>query len=166
MPRAKSTTVGQSQKYLEIQSSRAQAGFRENNDCAVVAIAAATGVPYAAAHAALKAAGRKDCRGTFIHQTQKALLALGFRMINVPMSSVIATFPSPHNNLKTITSHHPERFAKVWPRGAFMLRSRRHILAIVDGVNCDWSKGRSLRGVDFYRIEPANGSPGNFSYTI
>ena len=51
--------------YHETDGGRAQHGYRgENNDCVVKSIAIATGIPYPEVHAALKARGRVNGRGT------------------------------------------------------------------------------------------------------
>jgi hypothetical protein len=153
MPRAK--TEGRSDKCAALRAESAEAGLREHNDCAVVAVAAVTGRPYAEVHALMKANGRRDRRSTPIVVTEATLKQLGFRMTELPPRAFINAYPAPHNELKTVTSHHPERFAKVWPKGRFLMRSRSHILAIVDGQNCDWSKGRSLRARKMYQVTQA-----------
>ena len=67
----------------------------------------------------------------------------------------INAYPGRATELKTVTSHHPERFRKVWPTGRFLMSNGAHILAVVDGENCDWSKGRSLRCRRIHLVERA-----------
>src|SRR3546814_19476868 len=77
MPRLKPAPLAYKYKILHAYSK----GFEERADCAVVAVAAAAGVSYHAAHEALRLAGRKAKRGTFFHTTEKAKEALGFRCV-------------------------------------------------------------------------------------
>src|SRR3546814_13098913 len=77
MPRLKPAPLAYKYKILHAYSK----GFEERADCAVVAVAAAAGVSYHAAHDALRLAGRKAKRGTFFHTTEKAMEALGFRCV-------------------------------------------------------------------------------------
>ena len=148
---ARIKTDGASDKYASIRKEQMSLGLRETNDCAVVAVAAIMDVSYEVAHATLKSFGRKDRRGTNTSITLSAIEHLGGTIsprIDVTTKAykdIIASYPAPHNNLASITTHHPERFAKVWPQGRFLMRTRGHILAIVDGKNCDWTKGKAKR---------------------
>src|SRR5688572_11021759 len=126
----------------------ARTAFREHNDCAVIAVSIACGVTYETAHAALKAAGRQDRKGTYAHQTVKAIESLGFRVRTwdrKELRSMIDSYPGIHATHKNITTHHPRRFAKAWEgSGNLLLRTQRHILACKDGTVHDWSINRSL----------------------
>src|ERR1043165_6455934 len=93
-------------------SGREGAGFSgERADCTVRALAACLGIPYAEAHARLKAQGRKDrCRFTFRLHSE----ALGFELVpelsGKRLSHVLAEIPS----------------------GRFLVRVSKHIFAVVD----------------------------------
>lgn len=127
--------------------------LNENNDCAVIAIAAATGLPYVQVHAALAAEGRKPRRGTHIFRSKSALKALGFEAIPVPAAEFIKRYPGGHANARFVTSHHPQRFHKVWADGhSYVMRNRGHMWSVLNGVNHDWCAGRCLRVQDIYRI--------------
>lgn len=128
---------------------------REHNDCAVKAVAVATQTSYEEVLRRMTEFGRKSRRGTPMHVTDQVVHSLGYRMVRVHMMEMIAKYPMPHRAvLKTVTSHHPQRFNRVWTDGnTYLLRTARHILAIVNGVNVDWSKGQALRGHALYRIE-------------
>src|SRR3546814_5698392 len=66
MPRLKPAPLAYKYKILHAYSK----GFEERADCAVVAVAAAAGVSYHAAHEALRLAGRKAKRGTFFRSEE------------------------------------------------------------------------------------------------
>lgn len=131
-------------------SSEAQ---KENNDCAVVAVAVATGTPYNEVHRLMKENGRKEGRGTFTNITKATLAALGYDMKTVRMRDYIDRYPGNHKNLKSVTSHHPRRFNEVWADGnTYLFQSNAHIWAVVNGQNHDWSINRALRVIDICKI--------------
>lgn len=128
--------------------------MNENNDCTVKAIAITTGVPYPEVHAALKKAGRKDGKGANIYQMQVACKALGYRMVSVPKEKFLSKYPK-SANLKNITTHHPEKYNKVWKDGKnYIFSVTRHVAAVVDGVNHDWTVGRFKRVQAVYEVTP------------
>jgi hypothetical protein len=89
----------------------------DKNFCTVVALAAICRIPVAEAKAAMAAQGRKDGQGASDLAMIKAAKALGFEMKQVPFAEywdIIKSYPGAHKNLKTITTHHPVRFAKAW----------------------------------------------------
>lgn len=152
MPAIKKTGAADEYRALRADS----ATFNENNDCTVVAIAAVTGVPYAVAHAALAAEGRKNGRGCFKPQQRAALEKLGFKLIRLPVESVLHSYPHPYNQLKNVTTHHPERVKGFWADGAkYLFYTRGHVAAIINGVNVDWTKGRAKRVLEIYRVVEA-----------
>lgn len=131
------------------------AAFGEKNDCTVRAISLAAGISYAEAHALLAAEGRKQGHGVHFKSMFIPMLArLGFHAQRVNLHEIIATYPGVHSGLKNVTTHHPARFAKVWPKGTFIMFTARHVLAIKDGVNHDWTKGRAIRCESLWRITP------------
>lgn len=130
--------------------SRAQG---EDNDCTVKAISVVTGVSYEEAHAALKAAGRKDGRGTHRINQVHALASLGYKMVRIPTRSIIEAYPGVHRNLQSVTTHHPERFSDAWAdMPPCLLYSNRHVSAFRDGELHDWAKGRALRCYEVMRV--------------
>lgn len=124
----------------------------EHNDCTVKAIAIATGVEYSKVHAELKKVGRKNNKGATIWQMQRACVALGFKMVSVPKKNFLDKYPK-SANLKNITTHHPEKFNKVWKDGKkYIFSTARHVAAVINGVNHDWTVGRSLRVQVVYEV--------------
>lgn len=113
----------------------------EKNDCAVKAIAIATGTPYAEVHAELTRQGRKRRSGTYFHQTEGAVKNLGFELQRVMVRS--ATVRTIARELKT---------------GTYLVRVHRHILCLKEGKVEDWSDGRLHRIVDVHRVVKA-GTP-------
>jgi len=125
----------------------------EHNDCAVVAVAAACGVTYDAAHAMLAKVGRKNRHGTYPRHTHAAVFQFGFTLTRVSAFDFISRYPKAHQVLRSVTTHHPDRFKSVWQDGeTYIIHTRSHVLAVRNGVNVDWTRGRAKRAVDIYRV--------------
>lgn len=138
-----------------VATLQASAGLGETNDCTVRALSIAAGISYEEAHALLAAEGRKNGKGIYFKSMFIPILArLGFHAQRVALHEIIATYPGVHSGLKSVTTHHPARFAKVWPKGTFMMFTPRHVLTIKDGVNHDWTKGRAIRAESLWRVTP------------
>lgn len=156
MPRA--IAKGGFDQYANVRAGSIRA-VGENNDCTVVAFAAATGCGYDVAHETLERLGRKRGRGFHTFQMVEAARKMGFKVENVPMNEMIQQYPGVHKGLRSVTSHHPDRFNKVWADGRnYWLRSNGHVLAIVNGVTIDWSRGKALRGKTLYRLTKIDGA--------
>lgn len=153
MPRP--TAQGRSEVYH--QHSAHRRALNEHNDCAVRAVAAATGRAYDEVHALFRAAGRRDAAGTPINITRHVLKLLGYEMRYVYTQDIISQYPSNHARvLKSVTTHHPDRFNKVWANGkTYFMFTPGHILAVVNGVNHDWTRGHALRAISLYEMVPA-----------
>ena len=127
--------------------------FKENNDCAVVAVSVATGTPYNVVHKIMKQNGRKEGRGTFHTITKKTLAVLGYELKTVWARDFIDRYPGRHKNLRSVTSHHPRRFHDVWADGkTYLFQSNSHIWCVRDGENRDWSINRALRVIHIYEL--------------
>lgn len=104
---------------------RGESGLKEARDCAVRATATVLGIPYAEAHAKLKALGRRDrCRFKFWRVTE----TLGLQQ-------------RPDLTCRTLKSILPEL-----SRGRFIVRIARHVFAVVDGVIHDRPQDAALPG--------------------
>ena len=144
--------TGTSDKFKELNLISSY--YKERGDCTVISIAATTGRSYEDTHVALKAAGRVDGQGARLSVMRKAIDALGFTVTEMPKEMFINRYPKSHRRLKSVTSHHPERFNKVWKDGCnYIFINCKHALAVVDGENCDWSKGKALRVQRIWKIE-------------
>lgn len=141
------------QEYLTLRA--ASADNNERGDCAVVAVAAVTGVTYEVALQALTAAGRRPRKGTYTRTIHAALQDMGFRVVRMDArADFIARYPTAHQCLKSVTTHHPRRFHDVWADGAaYLLYTANHVAAVVNGVNHDWTRGRALRAQQIFRVE-------------
>lgn len=136
------------------QLNETSAAMGETNDCAVKAVALVANVSYAQAHEALKQRGRKARRGAYTHDIIKAVRAAGKEVILVDQRSIIAHYPSPHCNvLKGLTTHHPRRFNKVWPKGRYLMFVARHVAAVIDGELHDWTVNKAKRVVALYQVK-------------
>ena len=154
MPRIHRTSLSEDYCNMSIEAGK----IGDRNDCAVRAISLACDVPYAEVHALLKKLGRKEGKGTPLIASERAIMELGFRIRKWPFAEhrgMIATYPSPHNRLHSITTHHLRRFPQAWAgcHPNMIWITARHMLAVKDGVVRDWSINRALRVWHIWEIE-------------
>lgn len=143
--------TSRSDEYLEMKESARE--MNETNDCSVRAIAVVCDLEYKEAVALCEKHGRKARRGMLDYQIFNALKEVGKTYKRIPSEHFIGQYPGAHVNLSNVTTHHPERFPKVWKDGKkYLLLTRGHILAVVDGVNHDWTKGKAVRVTSIYEI--------------
>ena len=155
MPRICSEARATTADFRNLMSEQIKHG--ETNDCSVKAVAVVCGVSYAVAHEALRVAGRKNRKGAYTGQIHNAMAALGKKVVRVSMVDIIAQYPKGHCDvLKSITTHHPARFNKVWANGkTYIGYTKSHVAAIVDGTNHDWTVGRAKRLISLYEVVDA-----------
>lgn len=116
-------------------------GFsHETNDCAVRAMANAFSVPYVHAWAAMRAAGRKDKKGTAVGVIDKVVTGEHGGKRGHRMERVGKSYEGKHE--VTIGT-----FCKYHPTGRFYCIVRGHAFAIVDGVVQDAFKNRAGRRI-------------------
>lgn len=130
---------------------------KERGDCAVRAIAALTDTPYERVHAMMAAQGRKHGRGTCWGVIWNTLSDLGFKAVRRDPLDFVHRYPGSHATaLRSVTTHHPDRFPTVWRDGKrYLMYTSRHVLAIVNGVNHDWTRGKACRVNTIWEIVPA-----------
>ncbi len=110
-----------SHAFAYSDGGRSAAGFEhERNDCSVRAWAEARGIPYAEAHAAFKAAGRQDRRGTPGR--------VSWDVMGRPTHVLPRTGPG----AMTVA-----RFLALHPVGRYVIHVARHAFAVVDGRQLD-----------------------------
>ncbi|MBK1671093.1 hypothetical protein CKO28_24095 [Rhodovibrio sodomensis] len=119
---------------------------RQRNDCTVRALAVATGVSYDAAYDELKAAGRKASR-KFRFREWASKSRLG------GCAFAWEAFPA----VKGQKRMNPERFCRERPHGTYILKTAKHVFAVVDGVVIDEEPVRADRCVyGAWRVVPAD----------
>lgn len=143
--------LGSSEVYETLQAEAQSLG--ESCDCAVKVIAVAAGMPYAEARGRLLAEGRKPGQGAHKHHIFNVIRSAGLVWRWVDLGEMIARYPGAHRNLRSATTHHPDRFPDVWRDGkTYLAFTAGHALAIVDGVNHDHTRGRAVRIIEMYEI--------------
>lgn len=147
--------VGKSELYNAHLEQRSE--MRERGDCAVRAIAALTETPYERVHAMMAAQGRKHGKGTPWDIIWSTLTALGYKRIQREPLDFVHRYPGSHASaLRSVTTHHPDRFPAVWQDGKrYLMATPRHVLAIINGVNHDWTRGKACRAKAIWEIVPA-----------
>ena len=114
---------------------------KENNYCAVIAVAVAADVSYGKARSYLFKEGRKDGKGTYPVWTYRALEKLGYTT-----TEYNGKYP------KTLATA-----ARILPkRGTFAIHTRGHISVVQDGVLQDWAATTNSRKrvLDIFAIKP------------
>ena len=115
-------------------------GLNETNDCTVRALVATTGRTYEDCHRALKQHGRRNRRGAYRHQWEKAANDLGFILVDV-------TRNNPGRTIKTATRY--------FPRGRkFIMQVRGHVAGFNGVEVLDWAKGRQHRIRQIFEVVP------------
>jgi hypothetical protein len=104
---------------------------RQKNDCTVRAFALATGCIYDEAYDLIAAAGRQCGRG------------FHFRKFIEQQGFVWIAFPA----VKGERRMNPYRFAAEHPQGRFILKTAKHVFAVIDGVIHDDAPPRRDRCV-------------------
>jgi len=149
MPRIQK--VGRSEKFVALVSEAV--ANNEKNDCAVKALAIAAGVSYEVAHATCAAFGRKERHGIRTSNVVPALESLGKKAVRVTQRSFIERYPASHQVLRSVTTHHPDRFHDVWADGkTYLVFTRGHVLAVVNGVNHDHTRGTARRATEIFEV--------------
>lgn len=154
MTRITKKSVGKSEEYLTHKQLSQQVG--EEMDCAVRAVAIATNISYEESRKLLNKNGRKHGGRTPFGVISKSIRELGFTVTKYSIAErigIIKQYPGKHKGKTTITTHHPDRFPEVWKNGkTYLLFTRGHVLCVKDGINHDWTRGRSLQVIDMWEV--------------
>ena len=102
--------------------------YREHNDCAVKAIAAACDVSYGKAHRTLSKHGRQHRRGSSLMMIQGALDAL--YGINTPIKHAFD-----HDGVGLTLN----RFRKAFASGTYIVCTASHAVCVREGELIDWT---------------------------
>jgi len=149
---ARIARVGKSEVYAAHFYAGQSKG--ERGDCAVRAVAALTDTSYEVVHAIMAENGRKHGRGTPWSTIWSTFEELGFKAVKRSPHEFISRYPGTHATaLKSVTTHHPDRFPAVWKDGkSYLFCTREHVLAVINGVNHDWTRGIAKRAKYIYEI--------------
>jgi hypothetical protein len=112
----------------------------EKNDCVVKALSILTDYDYDDVRYVLGLCGRKPKRGCDFRVTSKAIGLLRHKIIDV----------SDYFSSRTVRTLEREMQGV---KGRYLVRVRRHMLAVVDGKVHDWSRGRCHRIREIYQIK-------------
>jgi hypothetical protein len=110
---------------VKLERPKAFAGI-EQNDCGVHALAAVLCIPYEDALLHLLVAGRKQRHGTYRHEIESAAESLGYKFGDIKWLRNGRMRPT----VTQVLDHVPAR-------GHFLMGTRNHWFAIVDGVIYD-----------------------------
>jgi len=135
-------------KFTQTDSGRVRAGFTdEDNDCAVRALAEATGTSYSNAHLFWKQLGRKKGGGSFMVWLDRYLVnhdskVFGMRVIKhkIPFHDHERQ-PDPVTRKPTVKRLNVKTFIQQNPIGKFMIITCNHAKAIVDSEIRDFEQG-------------------------
>jgi len=126
--------------YGDTFTNLRQAGdnIGEKRDCAVIATAVVTGLPYDPVHTLFHSFGRRNRCGTPMPVTHRVLAHLNHKLHD------ITKFFSP-SSVRSLAPQLPSK-------GKFLIRTRGHIVAVVDGFVHDWSSMRKLYVQSIYQV--------------
>lgn len=123
----------------ELSMSAERAMLGDTNDCAVRAVALATRLPYRDVQARLAAEGRRFRCGTYSNQYIAAMRKAGFVVTNVPFRPCTT---------KTVASQ--------FRHGTYLVRVRRHVYCVRDGVALDGEVLGLNRVKEVLKVSPAD----------
>ena len=128
--------------------------INEHNDCAVIAVAAATGTPYETVHDLMKKFGRRTRGRTKFNIIEKTLSYLGFKIRKANIFSLIQTYDPGYKN---ITMNHFAMYPSIYSGYTWLafVSGGGHVAAVVNGKVEDWSDGRKMRVAYLYSVEKA-----------
>jgi hypothetical protein len=115
---------------VKLERPKAFAGI-EQNDCGVHALAAVLCIPYEDALLHLLVAGRKQRHGTYRHEIESAAESLGYKFGDIKW---LRHQTKPMQWVRPTVTHVLDN---VPARGHFLMGTRNHWFAIVDGVIYD-----------------------------
>ena len=131
----------------------------DSEACSVIAATILTGLPLVQVQRTFSALGRQPRQPTRWSITEAAYPAMGFALRPLPQTEMRSRFldPIPGRYRPHVTTRHPHRFASLWAKNApskLLAHTNSHALAIVGGVNHDWSVNRSLAIVWMWEVIP------------
>lgn len=138
-----------STSYTTYRHCLAESNSRnETNDCSVTALAITTGIRYDKAHKIMAMMGRKPGKGpacrvngkrTYksMHDTMRMAIKVAGRQAGIP---------------ETPQGYTMNTIGERYSHGSYLVFTRGHVAAVVDGVVEDWTKGRKHRVTHVIRV--------------
>lgn len=121
-------------KFQEVQGKSIR--YRETNDCSVKAVSIVTGIAYAEVLLTFKFFGRKPRKRTPNEITLKVMDYYGF-YLKLSRPTNFYNGREVQYTMRTIGQH--------LRKGKYLVFTRGHVAAIVDGKVVDWTEGRCHR---------------------
>ncbi len=112
--------------------------MNETRDCAIIATTVVTGEGYPKIHELYKKLGRRNRCGT-----QFPLIHTVFDMLGFKLHPITNYYDGA--SVRSIAPQLPSK-------GKFLVRTRKHVAAIIDGAVVDWSEQRKLYVKEIYQV--------------
>lgn len=148
-------------KFTQTDSGRIRAGFTdEDNDCAVRALAEATGTSYSNSHLFWEQLGRKRGSGSFMCWLDAYLAQYNHTVFGMKVIKHRIPFhdherqPDPVTRKPTLKRLNVKTFIKQNPIGKFMIITCNHAKAIVDSEIRDFEQGIYSEIALVYEFKP------------
>lgn len=91
---------------------------------------------------------------------------LGMHTLEIPAEYFTSRYNS-RRKQQNVTTHHPARFNDVWADEVnYLIFSKGHVSAVIDGKLEDWAEGRSLRAIRIVAILPTKEAKEELSNTV
>jgi hypothetical protein len=120
-----------------MKHQRVNVGFKDNNNCTIVALSTAAGIPYTEAYRIGKESGRKHGCGFYTHKLMKTARKNGIEYRKIKTGGI------------TI-----QKFLQKNPTGRFVVNRRGHAFCVIDGVIYDHLENKPMqRIVGIWKVE-------------
>ena len=134
-------------EYTHDEVYKASSVFGENKDCAVVATAIVCGINYSEVHKLFLDEGRLYGHGSDMSWTVRVLTIL--EKTNLEIFSQDRLEKMKADLGRGLTSNN---IVKVLPKGRYIIHTKRHVAALVDGKIKDWTTNRRFRIKNIIKI--------------
>ena len=140
-------------EFNRVRAERAayQEAYGENNDCSVIALSIAVGIPYDVAHRMLTDAGRRKGHGfamtTMLRDYARTGRTLcGYKFTQVDCSTLDVSATRHYSRAMFTGVYKYKTVAQIrrdFPKGRFMVSIHKHIFAMIDGDILDYTGTRA-----------------------
>jgi hypothetical protein len=113
-----------------MKHQRVNTGFKDNNNCTIVALSTAAGIPYTEAYRIGKESGRKHGKGFYTHKLMNTARKNGivYRKIKTEGMTI-------------------QKFLQKYPEGRFVVNRRGHAFAVIDGTIYDHLENKPMQRI-------------------